>query len=286
MAVLDAWGGTFRCLFNQECALKPAHQGATGRLSTVQKCIIFCLLLHPFFVFSISLFAYWEGDGKYAVYDLPINLTSNVGWITSLQDVFMCSNVWKCYSKKKRLLWKEGSRLWSTASEPMEHNTLLAMTPPVRRREVKGSMAMPDPLHSRQTSLVVLIAGIFKTKWRDDMVCESALYFCCYRIMLIIRFTPLLCVFTRNYLHALMFNKHRIFLKMYIAAAPLFILCLNASFVMCLCENPYWWSPICWDWSPLTGLSRYCPPCFHISSVMLVTTVILGVLTIKMRPAS
>lgn len=54
--------------------------------------------------------------------------------------------------------------MWSAASEPMECNTLLAMTPPVRRREEKGSMAMPDPLHSRQTSLAVLIAGIFKTK--------------------------------------------------------------------------------------------------------------------------
>lgn len=30
-AMLDAWGGPFRRLFNQECALQPAHQDATAK---------------------------------------------------------------------------------------------------------------------------------------------------------------------------------------------------------------------------------------------------------------
>lgn len=62
-ALLDACGETFTCLFNQEGALQPAHQGATGTLSTVQKCTIVCLLLHPLkcpLSFSISVFAYWK----------------------------------------------------------------------------------------------------------------------------------------------------------------------------------------------------------------------------------
>lgn len=55
--MLDAWGETFTCLLNQECALQPAHQGATGRL--VQKCTIVCLLLHPFKCpLSIKVFAH------------------------------------------------------------------------------------------------------------------------------------------------------------------------------------------------------------------------------------
>lgn len=35
--MLDTTRGNFRCLFNQECALHAAHQGATDRLSTVRK---------------------------------------------------------------------------------------------------------------------------------------------------------------------------------------------------------------------------------------------------------
>lgn len=62
---------------------------------------------------------------------------------------------------------------------------------------------------------------------------------CISRIALIYRFTPLLCVFTRNCLHALMFNKCLIFLKRSIAEAPLFILSVTAPFVTCLFKTPY-----------------------------------------------
>lgn len=68
-AVLDAWGGTFRCLLNQECALQPVHQGATGRLSTVQKCTIVCLLLNPSKC-PLSLCVHILEKGRYDAYEI------------------------------------------------------------------------------------------------------------------------------------------------------------------------------------------------------------------------
>ena len=54
-----------------------------------------------------------------------------------------------------------------------------------------------------------------------------------------------------------------------VAAAPLFTLSLSA----CLFKNP-----VCPDWSPLSGLSRQHPLCFHIGStcVFKKSTCILG----------